>query len=61
MTHEQIAVASSITRCPTITTLMSDRPFTLLNMKILEPLADWLECDPYDLFEIIEVDELPSA
>lgn len=38
---------------------MSDKPMMQLNMKVLEPLATFLECDVLDLFEVIEVDELP--
>lgn len=59
MTQEKIAEAAGITRRKTVTRWMSDKPMMQLNMKVLEPLATFLECDVLDLFEVIEVDELP--
>lgn len=61
ITHEQIAAATGITRRPTITMWMGGRLFRRLDMDMLEPLAAWLECRPEDLYEIVEVDEMPSA
>ena len=60
MSHQQIADAAGIGRKKTVTRWMSDKPMMQLNMKVLEPLATFLECDVLDLFEVIEVDELPE-
>lgn len=60
LTHEQIAKITKLQR-PTITIWMSDRLFRRLDMDILEPIANWLECRPEDLYEIVEVDELSEV
>lgn len=57
MTHEQIAEAAGITRRVTVTRWMSDKPLLQLNMKVLEPLADFLECRVEDLYEVVDVDD----
>lgn len=58
-THEEIAGVTGIRR-GTVGQWMSDRPFRRLDMAILEPLAEWLECDTQDLYEEVEVDDSPD-
>ncbi len=60
LSHEAIADLTGVNR-PTITKWMGNRLFRRLDMDILESLANWLECHPEDLYEIVEVDEMPSA
>lgn len=61
MTHEQIAAAAGITRRETVTRWMSSKPMLQLNMRVLEPLANFLECKVEDLYEIIEIDDQPEG
>jgi transcriptional regulator with XRE-family HTH domain len=54
-THEEIAGVTGIRR-GTVGQWMSDRLFRRLDMDILEPMAEWLECDTEDLYEVVETD-----
>lgn len=59
LTHEQIASGAGLRR-PTVTAWMSDRPFVVLRMDFVSKLADLLECDVEELYEIIETDDEDS-
>lgn len=59
ITHEEIAGITGVRR-QTITTWMGDRPFRRLDMAVLEPLAEWLEVNTEDLYEVVDVAESPE-
>ncbi len=56
LTHEEISERAGVNR-PTVTRWMGDRLFRQVRMEFVEPLARWLDCNPADLYEIVEVNE----
>lgn len=52
-TYKQYEIAKAVDlRQPTISTWLNyDRRFSRVESNIVGPLADWLDCDPCDLFE----------